>query len=838
LEAVPTAAEHSGDFSAPALESAMSASTVLGTYWANTLSNELGYTVTAGEPYYSTGCSSNTLCVFPNAQIPTSAMSPISKNILTLGAIPLGNGQGSFSTSAYSQRLTDNKFSGRVDANTRMGSLFGYYVFDQFSLLNPYPAATVPGFGAMTTGRTQAIDIGDTKTIGSKAVNEVRIGYVRLNDELGTPAPTIKTTISGLGFDSGTAPGDIDVLSPATQGVIEMDFETFNIGQQGRIEHLTENNFQGSDNYSLLVGRHSLKLGATYHLSQNEQDALNIENGYFMFNATLETGVDFADFLLGAPGTFEQGQANTPDTRSYYLGVYAQDSWRARSNLTLNYGVRWDIITPWWEKHNELETLKLGEQSVLFPNSPTGWVFAGDPGIPRTIAPIQYGNFAPRLGLAYTPSAGYGGRLGKFLGSAGQSSIRLGYGMFYNSFEGGYDYSIIGDAPYGYYYSTNGTMFASPYQNRATGAFSQNPFPYTFPPTNVSVSNPDPNIPASAFGTIGTSPGFNPNNRVPYAEQYELSIQRQISGANVLTLSYVGTQGHRLLATQEANPVNQAACLSIYNQDPSNPACGPNAESNALRTPFGANFGSEGLFSAIAKSSYNSFQVNFQHSSGPLYLLLGYTSSKSLDDSSGFGEQVNPFKSNLTRGLSSFNIPQSLVISYRYSLPLDKLRGPKRLVDGWQWSGVTTFSSGIPVYIFENDDHSLLGTDNSGPLPLGIDTPNYTGGSIKKLNPRKAGNLYFDTSGFSPEPIGQLGTARRRFFSGPGLNNFNMALSKDTKLYWGSTLEFRAEFFNVFNHTQFQAVAPATGNFNSSEFGQAPAAGDPRIGQLALKLQF
>jgi hypothetical protein len=159
-------------------------------------------------------------------------------------------------------------------------------------------------------------------------------------------------------------------------------------------------------------------------------------------------------------------------------------------------------------------------------------------------------------------------------------------------------------------------------------------------------------------------------------------------------------------------------------------------------------------------------------------------------------------------------------------------------VDGWQWSGVTTFSSGIPVYIFENDDHSLLGTDNSGPLPLGIDTPNYTGGSIKKLNPRKAGNLYFDTSGFSPEPIGQLGTARRRFFSGPGLNNFNMALSKDTKLYWGSTLEFRAEFFNVFNHTQFQAVAPATGNFNSSEFGQAPAAGDPRIGQLALKLQF
>ena len=837
LESVPTTAERSGDFSAPALESAMSASTVQGAYWASTLSNELGYTVTAGEPYYSTACTSNTICVFPNAKIPADAISPISTNILALGAIPLGNGQGAYSTSSNPQRLTDNKYSGRADANTRMGSLFGYYVFDQFSLFNPYPAATVPGFGANTTGRTQAIDIGDTKTIGNNAVNEARIGYVRLNDVMGTPAPTIKATISGLGFATGSAPGDIYVLSTATQGIPEMDFETFNIGQQGRIEHITENNFQGSDNYSKLIGSHSLKFGITFHFSQNEQNALNIEDGYFMFNATLETGVDFADFLIGAPGTFEQGQANTPDTRSYYLGAYAQDSWRARSNLTLNYGVRWDVITPWWEKHNGLETLKLGEQSVIYPNSPTGWVFPGDPGIPRTIAPIRYNNFAPRLGLAYTPSAG-SGFLGKLFGSAGQSSIRLGYGIFFNSFEGGYDYSVIGDAPYGYYFSTNGTMFATPYQNRGTGAFSPSPFPYAFPPNNVSASNPDPNISASTFGTIGTSPGFDPNNRVPYAEQYELSIQRQIAAGNVLTLSYVGTQGHRLLATREANPVNEAACLTIYNQDPSNPACGPNNEPTNLRTPFGVNFGSEGLFSAIAKSSYNSFQVNLQHSKGSLFLLVGYTYSQSLDDSSGFGEQVNPFKSNLTRGLSAFNIPQSFVASYKYSLPFGKLGGPKALLDGWQLSGITTFSKGIPVYVFENDDHSLLGTDNSGPLPLGIDTPNYAGGSIKKLNPRNPGNRYFDTSGFSAEPIGQLGTARRRFFSGPGRNDFNMALSKSTKLYRESTLEFRAEFFNVFNHTQFEAVAPDTGNFNSSEFGQAPAAADPRIGQLALKLQF
>lgn len=835
--AVPTAAERSGDFSAPALESAMSASSVQGSAWANTLNSELGYGVIAGEPYYSPGCTSNTTCVFPNAKIPAIAISPISTNVLALGAIPLGDGSGNFSTAADPQRLTDNKFSGRVDANTRFGSVFGYYFFDQFSLLNPFPTATVPGFSATTTGRTQAIDIGDTKTIGSSAVNEARIGYLRVNDGLNNPTNTIKATLSGLGFATGSAPGAITPLNPATEGIPEMDFEDFVIGNPIRIIQIVENTYEGSDNFSKLIGTHSLKFGAAYHFSEIQQVSQNVENGYFQFNATLETGVDFADFLIGAPGGFVQGQAPTANTRSYYLGAFAQDSWRARPNLTLNYGVRWDVITPWWEQHNEIETLKLGEQSVLYPNSPTGWVFPGDPGIPRTVAPIRYDNFSPRVGLAYSPSATFG-PLRKLLGTSGQTSIRLGFGTFYSAFEGGYDFSIIGDAPYGYYYAATGTSFGSPYQSRATGAFTPSPFPYSFPPTNVSASHPDPNVPESAFGVVGTSPAFNPNNRVPYAEQYELSIQRQIAAGDLLTLSYVGTQGHRLLVSQEANPVNQSACLAIYNQDPSNPACGPNSEPTSLRAPFGANFGSEAYFSSIGKSSYNSFQVNFQHNKGPLQILLGYTFSKSLDESSAFGEQVNPFNSNLTRGLSAFDIPQSFVASYSYSLPTGKLGGPHKLVDGWQLSGVTTFSSGIPIYIYENDDHSLLGTDNSGPLPLGIDTPNYSGGSVKTLNPRQSGNLYFDTSGFSAERIGQLGTGRRRFFSGPGLNNFNTALSKDTKFFDKYSLQFRAEFFNVFNHAQFSAVPTVAGNFNATGFGQASAADDPRIGQLALKFQF
>ena len=839
--AVPTAAELNGDFSgltnpfSVLVNGQVTPTTVQGTAWASTLSTALGYNVIAGEDYYTPGCSSaNNGCVFPGAQIPSAAISPISENVLAAGAIPLGDGNGNFSTSSNPLNLTDRKGSGRIDANTGIGTLFGYYYFDQFSLNNPYPVATVPGFAATTTGRTQVVNIGDTKFLGNSAVNEARIGYLRVNDLLNKPAEGVGASLSKLGFSTDPTVGGILPLDTATEGIPEMDFESFNIGVPSRVLGLVENTYQASDNFSKLVGTHSLKFGLAGHFTQMQEALHNIENGYFFFNTTSETGIDFADFLIGAPGTFEQGQTPAANTRSYYIGVFGQDSWRARPNLTLNYGVRWDVITPWWEEHDEIETLKLGLQSTKFTNSPVGWVFPGDPGIPRTIAPIRYDNFAPRLGLAYSPDAGKG-LLGKLFGTAGQTSIRLGYGMFYSAFEGGYDFSVIGDAPYGAFYSANAPSFATPYQNRGSGTLNTNPFPANF--------NPPSNIPASAFGTIATSPAFNPNNRVPYAEQYEFSIQRQLTPANLLTLSYVGTQGHRLLVTQEANPVIPALCAA-------DPACTAGVEPSWDRGPFSSRnpndianglnqFGSEGYFSAIGTSSYNSLQANFRHTSGRLQLLLGYTYSKSLDDASAFGEQVNPFNAKLSRGLSSYDIPHNFVVSYSYTLPFDKLQGPKQLVQGWRLSGVTTFSTGIPVYIFENDDRSLLGTPFAGPLPLGVDTPDYSAGAVHILDPRNSAHNYFDPSQFSaenPQNIpGTLGTSRRRFFQGPGLNNFNTALSKDTKFFDRYDLEFRAEFFNIFNHTQFAAV---DGNFLSSTFGQATHAQDPRIGQVALKLNF
>ena len=137
-----------------------------------------------------------------------------------------------------------------------------------------------------------------------------------------------------------------------------------------------------------------LKLGAGFHIDQVNINPDATYNGAFSFTGA-ETGSDFADFLLGIPSSYAQGDSLAFYLRNKYVGIYAQDSWRVKPHLTLNYGLRWDLLPPWREKYNQLQTLVLGEQSRVYPGAPTGLVFPGDPGIPATLAPTKYTNFAP-----------------------------------------------------------------------------------------------------------------------------------------------------------------------------------------------------------------------------------------------------------------------------------------------------------------------------------------------------------------------------------------------------------------------------------------------------------
>ena len=881
---VPTSAEQNGDFSAFATNMT---GVVSGPAFAQTLQNRLQQagitqTVTANEPYYTPGCTAAT-CVFPNAVIPSGAFDPVSTNILKLHIFP-ANTTGVFSTSAYPLRLTDDKTSGRVDINSRLGMLSTYYYFDNYTRDDPYwasPLPLLPGFDVKGTGRTNVANIGDTKTIGATAVNEFRVEYVRLAPTISKPSGGTKETMSDLGFTTGADSLGVVVLAPHYQGVPEMDFVNFTVGVPSRVLGLYENTYQVLDNYSKVIGTHTVKFGGSFHYAQLTENLSNIENGQFGFGGA-ETGIDFADFLLGAPSmsptvgspAYQQGQAPPSYGRNHYAGLYGQDSWRVKSNLTLNYGLRWEASAPWSEKYNGIQTLVPNEQSVVFPGSPAGWVFPGDPGIPNTLAPTRYDNFAPRLGVAYSPSVSGNGFLSKLLGQPGQSSIRAAYGLFYSTFEGSTTFNEIGDAPFGNFHGslTPSPEFDAPFLDRTTGTavFGGQKFPVPPIPHGTSASHPDNNVNWSQFIPIASSPGFYYKNRLPYAESYELSLQRQFKASTLLTVSYIGTEGHRLLSDLESAPGDPKLCLEL-NAIGATPTCGPNGENNAYVLPAGvpaptgsftftnslgaltcptgstcvagtrdkfnaAFFGSNGLFVAAGSSGYNSLQVNLRHTSGRLQTLVGYTFSKSLDDSSGYGEQYNPVDPRLSRGLSAFDQTHNFVLSYNYSLPVDKLPGPKRLTNGWQFSGITRFATGIPVDLIEGDDHSLLGTINTGPQPLPVDTPNFAGGPLGITNPRTSANhAYFNTSLFTESAIGVEGNANRRFFHGPGTNDWNMALLKDTHLTETINLQFRAEFFNIFNHAQF--LTPS-GNINSSVFGLITNASDPRIGQIGLKLQF
>ena len=444
---VPSLAERGGNFSAAGADLN---GTVSGPYWASQLSSKLGYAVSANEPYYFPGCNDPEACVFPNGVIPQRAWSTPALKLLQY--IPSPNLPGNyFSTSAYDERLRDDKGAMRLDASTRYGMLTAYYIADDYALNNPYPTlqggANVPGFGALNLGRTQLATLGDTKSFGSRTVNDFHLSFVRDVNNVGTPQGTAGTGLASQGFVTPAGAPSILPQRPSIVGVENINFNDFIIGSTITGLKQVDNTYEVRDNFARVMGAHTLKAGGEAMLSQVNLAPDVQSNGTFSFFGQ-ETGIDFADFLIGVPSFYKQGDAQPAYTRNRYGAIYLQDSWRIKPRLTLNYGVRWDAIMPWYEKYNQIQTLVPGEQSVVYPGAPTGLVFPGDPGISRGLAPVRWNNVSPRFGLAWAPHADSG--LARWLfGDSDRTSIRLGAGRFFSAIEGVSAGVMVGDAPYG-----------------------------------------------------------------------------------------------------------------------------------------------------------------------------------------------------------------------------------------------------------------------------------------------------------------------------------------------------------------------------------------------------
>jgi hypothetical protein len=833
---VPSDAQRGGDLSD--LAESLTGN-VNGAAWAQVLSSRLGYAVKAGEPYYTAGCSSTAQCVFPGARIPTAAFASPVKPLLAY--LPKANGslegQSSFSTSAFNHVVHDNKWSSRVDANTRFGLLSAYYFFDQAEVGDPYPSANVPGFDSVTTVRAQQANVSATKTFGT-AVNEFRFNFLRNATVRDKYVGGVGVSPGSLGFVTGADTLGIVGVIPGLESVPNIATNNWTVGTPQGFTGQYNNIFQWLDNYSLLRGSHTLKFGGEFHYSQINERNIYAPNGSFQFDGS-ETGSDLADFLIGAPANYVQATTQVLDSRTMYYGVYGQDSWRMSPTMTLNYGLRWEVSPFWWDTQNKIQTIVPGQQSTVYPGAPTGWVFPGDAGIPKTLAPTTYTNFAPRVGFAYSPDV-KGGVLGKLFGAAGESSIHASWGLFYTSTDDSQLFIEVGDAPFGlYYYSPAPPMFETPFVDRATGESEGQRFPRPIPQAG------DTNIDWAAFLPIASSPGIWIHDKLPYSQNFSVSFQRQLGPRMVWSGAYVGTKGRRMLAAVEANPGYADVCLSVSQTSqvaPGTPTCGPNGENEVYtrangqivegtRAPLGIDFAAGNQYMmTIAKSDYNSFQTSLRYSGSNASFLASYTLGKSTDNSSARGDALNPFDYQMTQALSSFDVRHNFVISYSYTLPFEQLVGHESpWLGGWTLAGVTRMTTGFPITLSENDDRSLIGT-------FGVDRPQFNGGDLTPNDPRETLNWIDNAKKtFSLEPLGQVGNAKRRFFHGPGINNTDLALLKSVHLTQGASLQFRAELFNAFNHAQF--LNPS-GNINSSSFMVIRSTRDPRIGQLAVKFLF
>jgi len=918
LVTVPTAAERAGDFSqGPSGPQNPFAGTLNDAYLAGVLNarpgcagavaQEGGTPLAAGTPWTA---------IFPNNKIPTQCFDPTALDLMNQ-YVPLPN------RGVNQLQLVPVEKSNAIQTTTKIDhhindahQLSFYYFLSDSNDTRPFSrfqqaGANVPGFGSNYSTRSQQYNLSETWIASPSAVNEARFTYFRegqlsFNHPLNTHLvqDSCKTVPASQCFSDPSDPsaGITPDLGADHEGVPFITLSGgFTIGNnyEGELPQIG-NSFQWSDGLSKVLGSHTMKFGADVRRMRFDQTLYYNVNGWPIFNSggTNDVGGDdiFPDYLLGLPASYTQGSAQAEHVRSTALYLYAQDSWKLRKSLTLNYGLRWELTTPIHDIGKKVQTFRPGQATQIFPCQlapgnpliqtfgtnncnpgsagesvfPLGEVVPGDTGIPDALTQTYYKSFAPRIGLAWSPSANSG--IGqKLFGSAGKTSIRMGYGIFYNPVEQLVLEQFSAEPPFGGSSSFSNVLFNTPFLGQ-NGTQYPNPFhgilnPVRGQPVDWSIFRP--NI---LYGE------FQPNLRTQYAEQYNLTIQRQLAGDTLLQIAYVGSQGHRLMVNHDLNygqaqPCNDLKELSILANDPSL-YCGPfYADSSftiaaneipagfTLHLPYGSVktvtgpnpnpitivglrpyssplcqpttgvgcppdgvpvFSSIFAEDTIGNSSYNSAQLSAEKRfSKGLQFQAAYTFSKSIDDASSFENSLIPLNYRLSRALSLFDARQRLVFSYFYELPKFSLTGVgSKILNGWETSGILSFQSGFPIPITSSDDIELMNS-----LLFAYPGEPDMVAPLHRLDPRNPYNLAFDPSSFQQVPLseqGRLGTSPRSVCCGPGLNDLDFSLLKDAQITERFKLEFRGEFFNIANHAQFSQV---DGNISDGQVTQvAPSA--------------
>jgi hypothetical protein len=828
----------------------------------STMVGEDGKTYPAGTPYGT---------LFPTGHIPAADLNPIAVNLMNK-YVPLpncGSECGDYSFNPTTSGKADQEIV-RIDQNFgQKDAVWGYTFIQRNPTSNvlPFSGSLLPGFGSVDQRHSFSGTLAWNHTFGGSALNEARLGYNRFNFVANFPQTPVQP--SSLGFNiTPQVPADASVPFISVTGFFDMG-GTHN-GPQPRIDQT----YQFTDNFSKIVGAHSFKMGFEMRRMQVYNPFLSSLSGNFSFGGTgrYSTGEPGADFLLGIPDTYAQNSGDTIDARAREYSAYFQDQFKVRPNLTLTYGVNWDDDTPITDIYHNGEAINCwipGQQSKVFPTAPAGLDYPGDPGCTASGYRNHPWHFGPKLGLAWSP------------GSGGKTSIRGCFGFYFNRTEEEVTLQNLGEPPWGLNAQGIGAVgghpsFADPWTDISTGKSIPNAFPFANP-------KPGANFDFSSLGLFYVTT-TDPNFSVPYAMNFNLTVERQLPGNVLFSVGYVGSLARKLHGIYNLNfDVNPAGCLAGIGAEAGCAADRvfqkvdyPQNERYAGVTNTGViGIGSESTF---LSSNYNSLQVRLdKRTSHGIEFHAAYTWAHSLDYASSFeddsfgGLAFDPtnFKSNY--GNAGTDVRQRFTISYVWDLPksgrADRNFVLKRLVNGWEMAGVTTFQTGFPVQIYESSYRELRcdafdwtvcpDRPNFGnlqiaalqqPLALGVD-PRSSSFVDRVRNPKntKARDHYwFNPNSFALEPLGSVGNVGRNPFHGPGINNFNWSFYKNIPIVGESKyIQLRFEFYNLFNHTQFDAIAVQSlasnvvnGNAFSSNFGRITTALDPRLIQLAAKFYF
>jgi hypothetical protein len=757
---------------------------------------------------------------FPNNTIPSTRLDPNAQVLLSAGIFPKPNSGNQFiggNNSPTNVRdevaRIDHRFSDKF-------WIFGHWISEQISETygtSLWGGNNLPTVSAVFGNPSYSGVVHATYSVSPTLLNEIAFNYN--GNRISIVPEGVITRPSGLNiprvFQNPNNMNRIPAI--ALQGATGATYDV-----QSWPWHNSADDYQIRDDISWTKGAHQLKFGGSWAIYKKVQDLFGDTQGSFGFNGHF-TGNDFADFLLGDANSYnELALQDAGRWNNVSWALYIQDNWRVNSRLTLNLGLRWDGVPHTYEANNRgsnfypnlynpANAAVLLPDGSISPNSPglgtspnsalsgikfylNGIGIAGQSGISNGLVKNTWDALGPRIGLAYD------------LTGKGKTILRAGFGIMFERMQGNDMYNSGPNVPFS-----------------SSVNFSQ-----------VSLSNPNTSLitggTITAPITVASIQGMLNSYKLPTSYQFSAGVQHEVFKNSVLSVSYVGNQNRHQMIYDDLNLPSPSVLPQLIAGTVAYNTVVPYLGFNYIR-----------LFCPCENSHYNSLQMNFKSQARKdLTLQFAYTYSHTIDMNNSFGSDLNnpsnPYNFKYDYGTAYSDVAHVGFASFIYDLPIfrdTKNRMAKTFLGGWQLSGIVSMMSGFPLNI------TLGGAQGSNGLATGTNRPNYSG-NITYPQTRLA---WFGTSSFSLPAVGAWGNLGHGVIRGPGRDNWNLSLFKNFLISEkrNSRLEFRAESFNTWNHTQFQGNVNSGGvstTFVSSNFGQVTSTWDPRVFQLGMKLIF